>query len=49
MQKINNLNGKPVNFDEHRIDICLLLGRGQHTRIEESAMLEIAMAGHIER
>jgi hypothetical protein len=47
--KLQHPNGKPVNFDKHRVDICLLLGRGHHARIEGSAMLEIAMAGHIER
>ena len=38
------VNRKPVDLDEHCVDFSLLLGRRQHTRVECSAVLEVAAA-----
>ena len=38
------MNRKPVDLDEHCVDFSLLLGGGQHARVECGAVLEVAAA-----
>ena len=42
--RCGHVNRKPVDFDEHCVHFSLLLGGGQHARVERSAVLEVAEA-----